>query len=148
MLLPRHLWKGQLCEVGRVWFGTVGGAAALALAAVLALATLIAGFAAARTLAIVLAFTGVFRRRSLIQAGEAQAGLRHGNLVRALGGRLGRYGGSADQAGESRRQKQCIDLILCHDPLTSFGGLGRMRSAGCSHTGLPISYPAQSESRT
>jgi hypothetical protein len=27
-------------------------------------------------------------------------------------GRLGRYGGSADQSGERRRQKQCIQLVL------------------------------------
>jgi hypothetical protein len=38
---------------------------------------------------------------------------------------LGCYGGSAGQAGESRCQKQCTELVLCHDPLTSLG-VGRM----------------------
>jgi len=124
-LWPRHGDEASLGEPCRWWLGAVGGASAFALAGVLAFAALIAGLAAASTLAIVFAFTGVFCRGCLIEAGEAQAGLGSGDLGNALGG-LGCYGGSAGQAGESRCQKQCADLILCHDPLTSYWywGLG------------------------
>ena len=53
-------------ELRRSWrLGAVGGAAALALAGVLALAALVAGLAAAGALAIVLAFTGVLGGRGL-----------------------------------------------------------------------------------
>jgi len=92
---------------------TVGGAAAFALAGVFALASLVAGLAAALTLAVVFALTGVLggivgdvAQASLDSFGRTDLGGGR------LGGRLGRYGGSADQAGESCRQKQCIQWVL------------------------------------
>src|SRR5580698_756850 len=109
---------------GLRWLGAIGGASALALAGVLALAALVAGGAAAGSLAAVFAFTGMLRGRLLVVRGVEQAGRSGGNACRAICGRLGRYGGSADQAGERRRQEQCIELILCHDPLTSSLGWG------------------------
>ena len=104
MPLPRQQLDGSLDDRWRL--GAVGGAAALALATVLALAAVVAGLAATLAGTVVLAFTGVLGG---VLSGVAQAGLGRGHLVsRAVVGRLGRYGGSTDQAGESRRQKQCI----------------------------------------
>jgi len=111
-----------LCNLG--WLRAVCRAAALALAGVLALAALVAGRAATGALAIVFAFTRVLGRRRLVLARIHQARRRSGDTCRAVGGGLGRYGGSTDQAGERRRQKQCIELILCHDPRHLVLGVG------------------------
>jgi hypothetical protein len=117
--LPRPRMTERLDSLG--WLGAVRGATALALAAVLALAALVASRTAAGAFTAVLALTGVFCRGVRVLRGIKQAGCGAGSLRRTVGGRLGRYRGSTDQAGERRRQKQCIHLILCHNSLTSFG---------------------------
>src|SRR4051812_44874653 len=88
----------------------IGRTAALALAAVLAFAAVVAGFAAALALAIVLAFTAVLGR--LVRTGQPDPSLRRldAGAIGTVRGRLGRYGGSTDQAGERRRQKHCIQF--------------------------------------
>src|SRR5258708_27729622 len=105
---------------GERWLlGAVSRATALALAAVLAFAAVVACLAAALAFAVVFAFTGVF---GSVLGGVAQASL--GSLdgidFRAVGCRLGCYGGSTDQTGESRREKESIQLVL-HFRLTSLG---------------------------
>jgi len=92
----------------------VGRAAALSLAAVLALAAVVARLAAALALAVVLALTGVLGR--LVRTGQAHSSLcsLDCGAIGTGGGRLGRYGGSTDQSGERRRQKQCIQFATRH----------------------------------
>src|SRR6266536_3205113 len=59
--------EGGLC-LG--WLGTVCGATALPLAAVLGLAAVVTGFAATGSLALVFALTGVFVLVGLVEAGR------------------------------------------------------------------------------
>ncbi len=85
------LWLDE----GRL-LGAVGGAAALAFAAVFALAAVVAGFTAALALAVVFAFTRVLRS-VLVLSDVAQPGF--GSLggvdLRALSRCVSCYGGSA-----------------------------------------------------
>jgi hypothetical protein len=97
----------------RRFLGAVGGASAFALATVLALAAVVAALAAALAFAVILAFTGVLG--SILVLGRiAQASFCCLGSV-DLGGVLSSVsgnGGSADEAGESRRQEKCIQLVL------------------------------------
>ena len=63
-----------LCSLG--WFGTVGGAAAFALARVLAFASVIAGLATAFALTVVLPFTRMFVTLLVVDKQQTGAGLR------------------------------------------------------------------------
>ena len=93
--------------------GAVGRAATLAFAAVLRLASVVTGLAAALSLAIVLALTGMLGW--LVCIGIAESGL--GSLdhwivgVRARGGRVSRDG-STHQTSESSREQHCTELVL------------------------------------
>lgn len=78
--IPRVGMKCELNEVDFRHLGAVSGAAALTFASVLAFAALVARLAATGSLAIVLAFTGMFGRRGLLA--EAEAGL--GEVSRAI----------------------------------------------------------------
>ena len=114
------------------WLGAVSGAAALALAGVLALASLVAGLAAASSLAIVLALTGVLGRRGILTGAE-QAGLGNSGLgVVGVRGGIGRNRRSTDQAGKGCRQQESIQLVLHFD--LAFG-VGAEGSAGCGLAG-------------
>ena len=64
------------------WFGTVGSAAAFALARVLAFASVIAGLATAFALAVVLPFARMFVTLLVVDKQQAGAGLRRrfGNI--------------------------------------------------------------------
>lgn len=94
--------------------GAIRGAAALALATVFALTAVVAGLAASLALAIVLAFARVLgggRVHPFVPlAGVDELG--RSRLHGGLGGRVRRHRGSTDQAGESRRQEHCIQLVL------------------------------------
>ena len=100
--------------------GAVGGAAALAFAAVLALATVVAGLAAALALAVILAFTGMLCGLVAVDVSQTSLCGLHIDL-RGIAGSSVRNRGSADKARESGRQKKRIELVL-HVELTSLGG--------------------------
>src|SRR5882724_1924263 len=92
----------------RGWLGTIGRAAALALARVLAFATVVAGLAAALALAGVLAFTGMLFLDLLVVflvlvlAQCAERGLQRGEQSRGLGCRSG----PSEQPRERRASQQ------------------------------------------
>ena len=112
-------------------FGAVGGATALALAAVLTLAAVVAGLAAALPFAVVLSLTGVL---GCIHAGALHARLESldGGAALHWAGGVCSHSGAAHQTGESCAEKECIDLVL-HDDLTSWDWVGATPAAGdCS----------------
>ena len=67
-------WVDRLCNLRRL--GTVGSAAPMALARVLAAASVIAGLATAFALAVVLPFAGMFVTLLVVDEQHASAGLR------------------------------------------------------------------------
>jgi len=95
-------------RLGCVRLGAIGGATALALAAVLALTAVVVGLAPALAFTVVLAFAGM-----LVLVGEvdrAQASFCAGYLrfacIAGLG--LGAYRGSTQDAGNCRGKNQCF----------------------------------------
>lgn len=103
-------WVDRLRNLG--WLGTVGGAAAVALARVLALASVIAGLATAFALARVLPFARMFVTLLVVDKQQPGAGLRRrlGNIgVVVLSGGVVSAGESwhadGEQSGHGSRQQ-------------------------------------------
>src|SRR5712691_6074745 len=92
--------EGGLC-LG--WLGTVCGATALTLAAVLGLAAVVTGFAATGSLAFVFALTGVFVLVGLVEAGRRCDLTQVGGTNRsAAASGMQRHCRSAEQAAYGR----------------------------------------------
>jgi hypothetical protein len=103
-------WADWLCNLR--WLGAVGSAAAVALARILAIASVIAGLATAFALAVVLPFTRMFVTLLVVDKQEAGAGLcrRFGNIeVVVLRGGIVSAGESwhadGQQSGHGSRQQ-------------------------------------------